>query len=58
MLCSNGSQGQVLLRQALTVATTGGHGYMKRCHDKMRSELLFTICNGNYYTQIVNELFY
>ena len=39
MLHSNGQQGQVSMRQALTVATTGGHGYMKRCRDKMRSEL-------------------
>ena len=27
------------MRQALTVATMGGRDYMKRCHDKMRSEL-------------------
>lgn len=27
------------MRQALTVATTGGHGYMKQCRDNMRSEL-------------------
>lgn len=40
MLRSDSPQGQVSLRQALTAATTGGHGYMKRCHDKMRSELL------------------
>ena len=39
MLHSKGQQGQVSMRQALTVATTGGHGYMKRCRDKMRSEL-------------------
>ena len=39
MLCSNGSQGQVFMRQALTVATTGGQSYMKRCFDNMRSEL-------------------
>lgn len=40
MLRSVGSQGQVLHRQALTVATTGGCDYMQRCHDNMRSELL------------------
>lgn len=28
------------MRKALTEATTGGHGYMKRCHDNMRSVLL------------------
>ncbi len=39
MLHSIGQQGQVLMRQAITVATTGGHSYMKRCCDKMRSEL-------------------
>ena len=39
MLRSKGSQGQFFLRKALTVATTGGHGYMQRCHDNMRSEL-------------------
>lgn len=35
---SNNPQGQVSLRQALTVATTGGHSYMQRCYDNMRSE--------------------
>lgn len=39
MLHSNSPQGQVSMRQALTVATMGGRDYMKRCHDKMRSEL-------------------
>ena len=39
MLRSKGQQGQVSLRQALTVATTGTCGYMQRCHAKMRSEL-------------------
>lgn len=38
MLRSDGSQGQPSLREALTVATTGGYGYMQRCHDNMRSE--------------------
>lgn len=27
------------MRKALTVATTGGQGYMKRCPDNMRSVL-------------------
>lgn len=36
---SKGQQGQFSLRKALTAATTGGHGYMKRCYDNMRSEL-------------------
>lgn len=40
MLHSNGQQGQLSLREALTVATTGGHSYMKRCYDNMRSERL------------------
>lgn len=39
ILHSSSPQGQVSLRQALTVATTGGCDYMKRCHNKMRSEL-------------------
>ena len=39
MLRSKGQQGQVSLRQALTVATTGTRGYMQRCRAKMRSEL-------------------
>ena len=39
MLCSEGQQGQVSLRQALTVATTGTYDYMQRCRAKMRSEL-------------------
>lgn len=36
---SVGQQGQFSMRKALTAATTPGHGYMKRCHDKMRSIL-------------------
>ena len=42
MLRSEGQQGQVSMRQALTVATTGTHDYMQRCCVKMRSELLST----------------
>ena len=36
---SIGQQGQFSLRKALTVATTPGHGNLKRCHDNMRSVL-------------------
>ncbi len=36
---SGSPQGQFSWRKALTVATTPGSGYLKRCRYKMRSEL-------------------
>ncbi len=38
---SGSPQGQFSLRKALTVATTPGSGYLKRCRYKMRSVLRF-----------------
>lgn len=48
MLHSDGSQGQFSQRKALTVATTGGHSYMQRCYDNMRSELT-AVCKKTAY---------